>query len=349
MLSEGLAAISYPVILLAPTNLCSLVHLIWRALENAGCDPSRPFKEAGLNPDWLNRPGARYPWEKVQRLWGLAVDASGDPAIGLAAARLWHPTSLHALGFAWLASSTLKEGLERLVRYLSVASNAADIALHEERDVYRVSMLERALLPRRYRDEALDAGFGIIVRMCRMSAGDDISPVLVVMSRETPLDVRPYQAYFHAQLQFGADENHLMFRKSDLEAPLPTGNAELARVNEQVVVEYLARAEKARFNVRVRHKLIELLPRGDMSQSALANALHVSPRTLQRGLLEEGTSYRKLLDDVRRELAEGYLRDVRHSLGEIAYLLGFSDQANFSRAFKRWTGRTPSELRHDWK
>ena len=85
------------------------------------------------------------------------------------------------------------------------------------------------------------------------------------------------------------------------------------------------------------------MPSGDIDQEEIARALHQSPSTLQRRLREEGTSYQQLLDTTRHELAIDYLREGQHSLADITFLLGFSDQSNFTRAFRRWTGRTPRE------
>ena len=185
----------------------------------------------------------------------------------------------------------------------------------------------------------------MVVQMCRMNTGAMTSPLVVVTSREKPADTAPYEEFFRSQVQFGAGENYWIFARADLERLLPTGNAEMARANEQVIVDYLSRIDRQRFDVRVHRELIELLPLGKASQADLARALHVSVRTLQRRLDDEGTTYQQLLSRVRRDLAEGYLREDRHSLSEITYLLGFSDQANFGRAFKRWTGKTPTEYR----
>jgi AraC-like DNA-binding protein len=95
----------------------------------------------------------------------------------------------------------------------------------------------------------------------------------------------------------------------------------------------------------VRRLLIRLLPSGQFDQDRVARQLNRSASTLHRQLGTENTSYREVLDSTRRGLAEEYLRDDKFSIAEVAYLLGFSDQSNFSRAFKRWTSRTPHEYR----
>ena len=97
--------------------------------------------------------------------------------------------------------------------------------------------------------------------------------------------------------------------------------------------------------VQVRAKIIERLPSGHVTQEEIAQELNMSLRNMQRRLRGEGTSFTQLLDDTRRTLATQYVRSRRLSINEITYLLGFSEPSNFSRAFKRWTGLSPSEFR----
>jgi AraC-like DNA-binding protein len=122
---------------------------------------------------------------------------------------------------------------------------------------------------------------------------------------------------------------------------LPTANPVLLRVNEQVLTDYLARLERSEVTVQVQAKLIQLLPSGEVDESSIARALNLSLRSMQRKLKARGVSFRKLLDDTRRQLAEQYLKDSTLSVSEIAYLLGFAEVSSFSRAFRRWTGHAP--------
>ncbi len=97
--------------------LASSTQVVWKALEIYGIDAASLFRRAGLNPDEAANPQARYPYSAVRRLWELSIEESGDPCFVLIAARQSHPSNFHALGYAWLASRTLKEALERLIRY----------------------------------------------------------------------------------------------------------------------------------------------------------------------------------------------------------------------------------------
>ena len=185
----------------------------------------------------------------------------------------------------------------------------------------------------------------MIVQMCRASTGVETAPLLVMSMREKPADVSAYESFFRCQLQFGAQYNAFLFDSEDVLRPLPTADTELMALNEAVVGRYITSLDKDRIDIQIHRKLIELLPNGRVTLEDLADALHASVRTIQRRLEEQGTTYEKLLSQIRLDLAKGYLRDSRHTLTDITYLLGYSDQANFGRAFRRWTSVSPRQFR----
>jgi AraC-like DNA-binding protein len=188
---------------------------------------------------------------------------------------------------------------------------------------------------------SIDAGVASIVILCRQGRGGQVDPIHVRLARAQPACFGRLQDFFGCPIDFGGPENSLVFRASDLDAQLPTANPVLLRVNEQVLTDYLARLERSEVTVQVQAKLIQLLPSGEVEESSIARMLNLSLRSMQRKLKARGVSFRKLLDDTRRQLAEQYLKDSTLSVSEIAYLLGFAEVSSFSRAFKRWTGHAP--------
>jgi AraC-like DNA-binding protein len=137
-----------------------------------------------------------------------------------------------------------------------------------------------------------------------------------------------------------------VFDRALVEAPLPAGEIELARHNDELVTAYLADLDHDGAVCRqVRHTVISLLGDGPPTTSAVATAMATSPRSLQRRLQDEGATFRDLLQEVRLDVARDRLRAGTDSVGEIADQLGFSDTTAFSRAFKRWTGVAPSCFR----
>jgi AraC-like DNA-binding protein len=137
----------------------------------------------------------------------------------------------------------------------------------------------------------------------------------------------------------------MTFDRALCDSRLAGASPEVARVNDRIIDETLARLRRAQTTDRVRAMVVEHLPSGEPSQAAIARAIGASTRALQRRLASEGTTYAHLVDDTRRELALAHVREARYSLTEIAYLLGFATPGTFTRAFLRWTGAAPSEHR----
>lgn len=317
--------------------------MIARALEAKKLSAADILRDAGLDPDKLNDPSARYPVSRMRKLWTLAAARSGDPAFGLFAVRYWHPSTLQALGFAWMASATLRDAMRRAARYLRLVSDAAMAEVLDEDDC--VGFYLRPSPGAAVAAEAEDATVAILIGACRFSFGRRLDPKAVWMMRQAPADLEPYRRYFRSSLHFASDRAGIRLRREVVDARLPTGDADLARASEQVILRRLAELDHNHMISRLRAKLIVLLPAGEVSQEAAAAALNVSARTLQRRLEAEGSTFRRVVDETRRMLALDYLRESGYSLGEIGYLLGFSEQSNFNRAFRRWTGETPGTFR----
>ena len=120
----------------------------------------------------------------------------------------------------------------------------------------------------------------------------------------------------------------------------------MARANDDAVSAYLAQFDDDIVN-RARVAIVEALPQGVPAQAQIARVLHMSARSLQRRLTEQGETFTALREALRQELAQQYLRDGERPISEIAYLLGFTEPTNFTRSFRRWTGRSPSEFRDE--
>lgn len=328
----------------AATALTSWAKAIRKALDVAGVDSARLFAEAGLDRAALDDPNARYAVDATTRLWRLAVTATGDETFGLTVARHVNQTTFHALGYSLTASNTLREAFERMLRYFRLVTDAADLTFELDGDRYRFAICPPQNGPQPA-PEAIDAFAFLVVRLCRGLYRREFSPLAVSLQRPMPHNLAAFERAFRAPLNFGSTQNAIWFARDVFEQKLEGANPELARHNDEIVVRYLAQMQKQNLRARVHAALIEQLPHGEPSQEKVAAALHMSPRNFQRKLAEEGTSYTELLNDTRRDLALSYVRDPGYSLGEITYLLGFSDASSFNRAFKRWTGQSPSGYR----
>lgn len=328
------------------TMLTSWARAIRDALAAAGVDAVPLFRAAGLDPAALSDREARYPVAATDKLWALAVQATGDPAFGLAVARHTDHKTFHALGYSIDASATLGEAFERLRRYLALVTEGFTLRTTREAGRFTCRIeLPAGIAARPH--EAVDAFALVIVRVCRTLLGRDHAPLALRLARPAPADPAPFERAFRTRIRFGAAENALDLDAATLDLPIEGAHPELARASEALAARYLERREEGDIVTRVREALALQLPAGEPSQSRIAAALNLSPRSLQRHLAAAGARYSTLLDETRHALALQHLADDRHSLGEIAFLLGFADASSFSHAFRRWTGVPPSQYRPD--
>jgi AraC-like DNA-binding protein len=323
------------------TTLGSWVKAIGRALDAAGCDSAALLAEAGFDLKSLDGPTVRCPLTHTERLWKLAVAATGDPAFGIKVASHIKQTTFHALSYGLSASSTLKEAFERAQRYCHVASDAIEYEFFRSGAEYHF-VIEPAP---NVADESVDALVAAYLRMCRSLLGHDYSPLRIEFRRARPSKIEDFQSLLRAPLQFGAARTRLVFDCVAIERPLDGGNPELARHNDAIALQFMSRIERENVQGRVREVLTQRLAQGEPSQEDVAELLNMSARTLQRKLGDAGTTYKEILDDTRRVLALAYLSAPRHTVSEVTYLLGFSAGSSFTRAFRRWTGQSPSDWR----
>ena len=330
---------------MSTTLLTSATLPMWRALQHHGYDAHAIFKRAGVDPSMLHQPGERFRLAVVKRLWDLVLRETGDPCFGLKIGQYWHPSMAHALGYAVLASDTLHEAFSRLSRYFKVlTTNRETLSLIRRKDDY-LFLWDDTQCDDRISDIEYDEGFAAIVAMMRISAGEDASPLHLNMRRAPPPCEAEFKRFFRASIHYNTEENSIALPCTLVEAELPSGNIQVARECDRIIDTYLAQLDRSHVAARTRAKLIEKLPAGTPSEGGIARALNLSVRSLQRRLSDEQTTFKQLLDDTRRELALQYIRDPSVTITEMTYLLGYSEPANFSRAFKRWTGSSPSAVR----
>jgi len=326
----------------APSVISSWTKVIIDALDALGIDPVPVLADGGFSVEAFRDPNARMPAIATARLWRSASQQANDPAFGLFASRFVQPTTFHALGVAIYASTTLREALQRLLHYSHLVSDAADLELELSRGSGRLKFVIRAgEVPSA---EALDAIMSLIVRTCRTLTSSAFSLLSVEQRRPRPADPLPYERFFRCPVHFDQNMDAISFDLETLDLRLAGANPELARHNDDLVRRYLAEMREGTVVDRVRRTLTEHLA-GDASPVKIASLLGMSSRSLQRRLQEQGTSYAQVLRDTRRELAVSYLCEQHCSITEIAFLLGFEDASAFARAFRSWTGVSPSEFR----
>jgi AraC-like DNA-binding protein len=319
------------------------VALTLKIIESSGVDPQPLMRSLRIDPRKITDPNARFAYKRIDALWAEADRLIDDRCFGLKAASFWHPSHMSALGYAWLSSSSLRTALQRFSKYMRMLTEGAVFDLEETRGGLSAILRYKSISLQQ--PTRTDSAMALLVAMCRANFGDDFNPVSLTLTHAAPDCAGKFFELFRCNVLFDAADNRFTISLNDADRRLPGSNPLLATLHDQFMIDYLARLDKSNIVERVRAAIIQLLPDGNISDAKVAASLYMNVRTLQRKLQQQGTTFKSELNIVRQELADRYIRDRSKSLSEISYLLGFSEMSSFSRAFKRWTGETPSSFR----
>lgn len=275
----------------------------------------------------------------------LASRATKDDWIGLTLARDFDLRELGMLYYAAASSDRLGDAVKRLERYARV-SNEALIARLRKGKVCRVS-ISYAGVPRHLDRHQMEFLMFAFVRLCRELAGLRIVPVSVKFVHLRSGELVEMERLFGCLPEFGASVDEVCFDAEAFETPLANADPFLNELMVESCEEAIAkrRSSISPFRTLVENTIAPLLPHADAQASIVARQLGLSERTFARRLAEEGLSFGEILDDFRREQAERYLEDRKLPISKIAWLLGFQQPSSFSHAWRRWTGKNPSEFR----
>jgi AraC-like DNA-binding protein len=312
-------------------------------LTTLGYDPAPFLHRQGIDSELLFDPDATVPMSACVGLLADGVRASGDDNLGLHVAEQAELGSFDVHFYAMVSSPTLGAALERVCRYQGLIHETSEVRLEKSGDRVVLSHRLAGGLPApRHTAELLLAAW---VRGGRVATRTRWRPADVRFAHRAPRDVREHERFFGAPVRFATGENALVLPAALLDLPCRRTDPSLLSLLDQYAADRLGPPRAVTFADRARAVLSEELQAGTVTAHGLAARLKVSVRTLHRSLAAEGTSYRRVLDQLRLDIAERHLADDRVSVSEVAFLLGFSELSAFHRAFKRWTGRTPVTFR----
>ena len=325
-----------------PTVLAMTVAPLKEALQLYGLDFAVLARRAGLDPGLLTQPNARYPTAPLQKLWEIAAEESADPVFGFRVGSLLRPGTFHALGLGIVSSTSVLAALNRIQRYSSIVSTNGRLVLLQQDGLVGLETRadQMAVMPTIHCVDALVVGLCRILEQC---AGPSAMPARVVFMRPRMAPAEAYREILGCPVDFDGPHIAIWFDAAAAAQPVHSGNAELAAEADKLSARYIDELAPDSTAARVRTLLLKAMPSGEFGRDAIARSLNQSASTLQRRLRDEGATYQELLDATRHEMALEYLRQGGHSLVDVAFLLGFTDQSNFTRAFRRWTGKTPRE------
>lgn len=301
------------------------------------------LRAAQMPLDLLARKSPTVDGDEYLRLWeGLAQVVGDDPTFPLTVAEHMTMEVFTPPLFACMCSADLNVAVQRLAYYKPLVG---PLRLDVTEDAQRTQIAFTGL-PQHVPPPPLLIIMELIfwVDIARRATREHIEPLAVHTTVDIPA-IDAYTAYFGVTPR-KSDFNGVVFNAVDARRPFLTANDQMWAMFEPSLNRRLKDLqEDSNFRDRVRACLMEIMASGAYTMSDVADRLAVSPRTLQRRLREEGTTFQKELDALREQLARNYLSRSNYSSGQIAFLLGYEDPNSFYRAFRSWTGQTPEYVR----
>ena len=325
-----------------------LVRVVLGVLEQAealGLDRVGLVRLAGLERIETQDPDARVPVSKQIALWHLIARHAPDPGFGIRLGASLEVRKLGLVGYTMYYSSTLGQALERLVRYSRVVNEALRLTL-ESRGTHVVLSVSDPYDLGPGLQCALDSRLAMVVSTAREITGRDIVPVKVTFPLGPPKTLTHHESFFRCPIEFLQPSTSVALRNEDVELPVARADIDLVGYLDDHAESVLrSLVGSGSVTERVRAAVWTALSHRPPTLARVAATLALSPRTLQRQLGSEGTSFSEVVDTIRKEMAAACLGDQSLSIDEIAFLLGYADTASFRRSFKRWTGQTPQRYR----
>jgi AraC-like DNA-binding protein len=313
--------------------------------RSRGIDGDALYREMALSPAALAEPGARLPYPAVARVGERALALTGDDAFGLHLAQdVARRDQIDAGLLLAMASPTVRVALEKVARYQRFWGDGDRARLVRLPDglAVRYNLPGASGTYARHADECAMAEIAIGVRAL---SGSDVVPRVVRFRHAPPRALDEHRALFRCQIEFRAAHTELELDEAACATPMAHANATFSAIFQHEVERAIARLPAAaRASENVRAAVRATLATGGTTLAATARLLATSPRTLQRQLQAEQTSFAEIVDAVRCELARAYL-ERGLPIPEVAALLGYSDVTAFHHAFQRWTGSTPARAR----
>ena len=312
-------------------------------LEELGVRASEVLRRAGLPQRYVEQPRVLLSTEEWFAFWRGIGEASSDPAIGLLLGTETKTERFSANGLAALSTENFGAAVSQMARYKQLTCPEEIL---QEKDDEEWSIQFRWLLAEEAEPAILiDCCFAWVLSTARVGTGTRLSPSRVELEQPRP-HVKTIEHHFGCPVVCEGHRNALVFRAADAQRRFVTRNAELLALLAPQFEEELKRENADEdFAVRVRVAIQQKLTGRRPSIDDIAEALHMSSRTLQRRLQDEGSSFQRVLEESRHQLARHYLNNSTLELNEAAYLLGYEDGNSFVRAFRGWEGVPPARWR----
>jgi AraC-like DNA-binding protein len=324
-----------------------VVRGIAEAVEQAGVSQARWFSAARFDGGLLDSPDASVSRGDVYRMCEVAMDLTHDPALGLHWAERLSATTFNPISSLIAHSDTLRLGFESLFKFHRLLSDQPSFHLAEHGDTVTLRYLtltNEGSAIQRFSSEMLVTG---VVRMIRTFSPH--APVDRVCFEYPAPEYQPeYTRAFEGPVHFDQPFTGVVFDRALMDAVSPHKDGDVHEALRAIAERrILGVTQRAPFSLRVRERLVQHGPARRTDMSAVARSLGLSARSLRRRLAAEGKSYNTVVNEALAIIAKHFLRNKQLTIQEAAYEMGFADTSTFHRAFKRWTGMTPTEVREE--
>jgi len=314
------------------------------SVQTMGLDCEELCQSSGFEYSFLKENDGRIDADLAFTFWQKLAEKTNNPEIGLTLASNIKLGGFKAFGFSLMASDTMKEAMERLVRFQKIMGDGGNITLksHDEHYSLDINLIGNQLdVPH----QPIDATFAFLLNITRWILSSDVQPQGVYLKRKAPTTHQAYEKAFGCVPVFASERNAIVFDKAVFEAPLPTADKSLARMHDKVSDEELQSINQDDLVKKVRKLITRKLSAGEVKLEDVLEYFPWGKRTFQRKLKLEGYTFFQLVDETRKNTAHQYVTQTAMNFEEITFLLGFTEHGNFSRAFKRWYGCTPGQYR----
>lgn len=317
--------------------------MFWTRLKTMGLTPAAVLRHSKLPPTVYSGENL-LTTRQLFALWRSIRELSKDASLGWKGMQRMGSDQFHPALLASLNARTYRESLERLARYKQLCG-AQEFRFTEGNDAFAVEVFWPFASDEPPPALLLDAVFALVMELGRRGTESPLTPKYIELARPRE-QASGLRDYFGCPINYQADRNALVFRVADIDRPYVAHNEELLQMlAPQLENQLQTRQAPQGIHEQVKWVLRRLLSGSRPDLAVVAKELGMSERTLQRRITEEGTTFRDLLNETRREQVRTYLADSSIEITEAAFLLGYETPNSFYRAFRSWEGQTPAEWR----
>jgi AraC-like DNA-binding protein len=322
-----------------------LTRLAIARLKSAGVPLVPLLRRVGLTPELIADPEERLSVRSQITLLDEAAIALKDDCIGFTLARDFDPREIGLLYYVMASSQTLGDALKRVARYSKITNEALVFGYQEGNRL--ILNLSYSGVPRHTDRHQIEFCLFAALRICRMLTGQNLVPQHFSISHYRSEGTSEMTRFVGTKVEFGADADEFALNVDARGLPLTHADTYLNDLLLKYCEAALAdrRDDMSGLRARVKNAISSVLPHGRVLVEDVARSLGMSKRTLARRLSDEGLNFTEILQQLRHDLAVRYLDDRKLHVSKIAWLLGFHEVSAFTHAFKRWTGKTPSQVR----